>query len=367
MEQNINKVFESPRGRGKIPPYPFRIRSVNRARRQVNIDFIGGSSIALPLHFWMFERALEYLKKRENKFIVLGAKPQPPYIPGSLEEAVWQDPCPLKNSYKISPHICDILSIAGYTEYGKARNPLSGRKIQAVKILDSTIEPIPPLPDTIVSVSKKEKFVRIFKPTIIKWTEEREDAIVEGRLSYSWKDLPTSNCVKKRNLVSKIIILSRIKNSGAVDLETLDEVTRWGFNRDFPLRDSSLVLETTRESFRYLDSGDLKKATETLLKINGVGISRASKIIGLFDQENLCVYDSRVGKALYDLTHNEKKIILTPPGYGREYDYVSNPLVWADYYQKLIWTIEVIRDYLNEKGCTFRSADIEMALFMMGK
>jgi hypothetical protein len=40
---------------------------------------------------------------------------------------------------------------------------------------------------------------------------------------------------------------------------------------------------------------------------------------------------------------------------------------WAEQYQRLIWTLEVIRDHLNTKGHTFRIADIEVALFMMGK
>ncbi|GAG93918.1 unnamed protein product, partial [marine sediment metagenome] len=79
-----------------------------------------------------------------------------------------------------------------------------------------------------------------------------------------------------------------------------------------------------------------------------------------------CIYDSRVGHALKDLKYDNKKIILCPPGYNRPGDAASNN-VWAEQYQRLIWTLEIIRDHLNEKGHTFRLADIEMALFMIGK
>ena len=102
------------------------------------------------------------------------------------------------------------------------------------------------------------------------------------------------------------------------------------------------------------------------MALNKVGISLASKVIGLFDQENLCVYDSRVGAALRDLKYGNKRMILVPPGRGRAGDSATDNR-WAENYEKLIWTLEIVRDYLNEKGCTFRIADVEMALFMMGK
>ena len=197
--------------------------------------------------------------------------------------------------------------------------------------------------------------------------EENEDEIIANRASYSWGNKTTLECVKERNDISKAIIISRIKNDGGVHLNTLDKVIKWGFGRKFPLRDTEKALKITRKAFSYLDKGDLQKAIKTLLEIHDVGIARASKVIGLFDQENLCIYDSRVGNALKFLKHGDEKIILCPPSYTREYDIVSNKGDWAEQYERLIWTLEVIQDNLNRKGCTFRLADIEMALFMMGK
>lgn len=83
---------------------------------------------------------------------------------------------------------------------------------------------------------------------------------------------------------------------------------RWGFGRDYPVKDSVRALEVTGKAFEYLDNDDIKKATMVLLKEKGVRISRASKIIGLADQENLCIYDSRVGYALQTLTFEGKSL-----------------------------------------------------------
>ena len=45
------------------------------------------------------------------------------------------------------------------------------------------------------------------------------------------------------------------------------------------------------------------------MQISGVAIARATKVIGLSDQVNLCIYDSRVGNALKDLKIDSKKLI----------------------------------------------------------
>lgn len=50
-------------------------------------------------------------------------------------------------------------------------------------------------------------------------------------------------------MVSKAITMSRIRNQGAVDLRTLDQVMEWGFNRKYPDRDPEKALKTTLEAF----------------------------------------------------------------------------------------------------------------------
>jgi len=179
-------------------------------------------------------------------------------------------------------------------------------------------------------------------------------------------DVYAGKYLDERNRVSSLIVTSRIKNNGAVDLENIDEVMSWGGFPPFPLRNSKKVLDITSKAFSYLDRGNIPKAVLELMSINRVGIATASKIIGLYDQNHLAIYDSRVGKALKTLVYAGKRIIKCPTGRSRPGDSCS-PEQWANEYQKLIWVLEVIRNSLNKQGYPFSIADVEMALFMMGK
>ncbi len=161
--------------------------------------------------------------------------------------------------------------------------------------------------------------------------------------------------------------MSRIKNNGGTDRETLDNIMAWGFpNPLFPERDEDACLRITREAFTLLDEGKPDAAMLKLMSIDGVGVSRASKIIGLSDQNSLTIYDSRVGAALETLTNDGHKIIKSPPGLNRAGDLDCSPIDWAENYQKLLWVLQVIRNELNEAGYPFNISEVEMALTVMG-
>jgi len=216
---------------------------------------------------------------------------------------------------------------------------------------------------------KKEGFVKEFKDTIIEWAERHGKEILDYK-SYRWKGRTYEESVEARNELEKAIKLSRQKNNGGIDLVTADRIYQWGFGKDFPICDEKEVLTATREAFRFLDEGNCYQACKRLMWMQGVGVAGATKLLGLSDQENLCIYDSRVGHALKDLTKREKKIILCPLGRNMVGDNVPPNIadyIWSENYQKLIWTLEIIRGYLKEKEYSLRIADIEMALFMKGQ
>jgi hypothetical protein len=212
----------------------------------------------------------------------------------------------------------------------------------------------------------KDQFVRKYKQVILDWAKDNKSRLIEGRKNYSWEDKEPKACLVERNQISQSIVRSRIQNSGGIDLETLDLIMSWGGFPPFPLRDEDKVLDVTRRVFDLVDKGKVSDAVEALLEIKGVGIDRASKIIGLFDPQRFCIYDSRVGQALKTLQFAEKPVLKCPPGPAKPGDICSDSR-WAENYQRLIWTLEVIRDYLHSEGYPFSIADIEMALFMMGK
>lgn len=340
----------------------FEIVDIDEKNERVKIRFEGRKYPALPLTFSMFDRSLEYLTKNRGQWVLLGTSIKPQL--NTVEGEIWKEPYPIgyKIPYKVASHICDILALAGIVEYGYT-NTFTGRKVQGVKQINY-ISPKPPILKN--GFNKKESFLRQYKETILKWTEENENAIIEGRNSYSWNNKSLLECIDERNKASKALILSRIRNHGGIDLETADKIMDWGGFRQFPLRDPDEVLSVTSKAFGHLDEGNIYKAIFELLSIQNVGISRASKLLGLFDQDSLCIYDSRVGTALRTLKHGNKRIILCPAGRYRKGDVCSNTK-WAENYEKLIWILEMIRNYLNAKGYTFRIADVEMALFMIGK
>jgi hypothetical protein len=215
----------------------------------------------------------------------------------------------------------------------------------------------------------KQEFFEKNHEKIDSWTEENQAALVSGRKRYCWKNKSLLESLEIRNSLSRLIVKSRVRNNGGVDRDTLDEIMAWGFPNEpvFPERDSNKCLEITREAFNLLDEGKPSDAVLKLMPINGVKISRASKVIGLFDQNYLAIYDSRVGNALKTLTIEGEKMIKCPPGRNRPGDSDCKPNDWAKNYERLLWVLEIIRNKLIEQGFLFSIADVEMALFMMGQ
>ena len=352
------KIFNSRR-----EPKDFKITHVDEPNNKIRIKFRESKYQALPLHFWMFDRSIQHLQEKQG-YTPLGTAVKPPYIKGSVEEAIWKKPFPTGSSeYKASSHICDILALMDIIEYGFARNPESNRRVQGARINTGPLSP-PPRPNP-----PKEAFLKKYKTSILTWIQEHENEIIDARNNYRWKRKTTQECVNERNRISRAIINSRIKNQGAVELDTLDEVMAWGGFGKFPLRNPEKALKVTSKAFNLLDKGQLEKAVLTLMSVNGVGIARATKILGLSDQEALAIYDSRVGNALRTITYQGEKIIHVRPSRtgSRAGDFSVSNTTWAQDYQKLIWILEVMQEYLVSRGIHYRIADIEMALFIMGK
>ena len=238
-----------------------------------------------------------------------------------------------------------------------SRSTLEGR---------ATLQPPPPEPKP---ETPRQVFLRIYRPSIEAWIKEHEAEVIRARNNYNWKGMSTLECADERNRISRAIINSRIRNQGAVDLKTLDDVMNWGGFGKFPDRDAERVLDITSKTFMLLDQGKIEEAAFSLMSVNGVGIARATKVIGLSDQEALAIYDSRVGHALRTLTHRGERLIHIPPSRASDRigDLNVSNSVYAQDYQKLIWILEVFREYLVKRNVHFRLADVEMALFMMGK
>ncbi len=222
----------------------------------------------------------------------------------------------------------------------------------------------------LASGTTKEFYLEKFRETILNWISEKETEILDvlDKKKYSVGCKSFESSIRERNQLEMAINESREKNNGGVDLATLDRICRWGFNMRFPERNPDEVIKVTRKAFESADNHDFYDAAFEMMKPKGVNISRASKIIGLSNQEELCIYDSRVGHALRTLKKGGVKLIRCPPDRSskRDWDKGTKKTRAIDY-ERLIWTMEVFREHFKNKNRLLRAADIEIALYVIGE
>lgn len=134
LKKNEGKTFRSPReeiSRGK-KPMQFTIVEFNEIKEKVKIRFESGT--LLPLEFWRFDYALNYLQ--EDNFVPIGARISEDYPENSLEQILKEEE---KRRYdrlagtKTAPHIADLLTLAGVTELKSIKSE-TGRKVQGIKL-----------------------------------------------------------------------------------------------------------------------------------------------------------------------------------------------------------------------------------------
>lgn len=143
LERNRGEMLTSPRkmfsrGRRK-PPMRFSIIEINNSKQHEKIQFEqilpDKEETELPLDYWRFELSLEYLEGKN--FVPIGARlVNPPK--GSLEYVLQEEEKRKKKkegATKTAPHIADLLVLAGFAELDKVKSPISGRSVQAIRII----------------------------------------------------------------------------------------------------------------------------------------------------------------------------------------------------------------------------------------
>lgn len=229
---------------------------------------------------------------------------------------------------------------------------------------------------------RKEEFTEHFKELITDWLKRREKKILGVIFGADetpiWDGKTYREVMTERNERENKVKASRKRNNGGIDKDVAREILEWGHASLRPLSDISNedFIQLTRDVFELADQGKYFRAAHKLMKglYKSGGIAGATKLIGLSNQDTLCIYDSRVGHSLSDLKKGCRKLVLHPP--GRQYCPECNSTTqrsWAKNYERLIWTLEIIRDYLAKKlaqvGSPFnlRISDIELAFFALGK
>ncbi len=131
LSYNKGKSFASPRqlvfgSRAQS----FRIHSVDESAEKVSVKMEKSGSNIIDLHFWMFDKVLEHLKRLPDFPKPLGSRIKPPYMRLSVEGAIWSKPFSGEEEYLASPFVCDLLYYGGFIDYKYTRNPETGNKVQ---------------------------------------------------------------------------------------------------------------------------------------------------------------------------------------------------------------------------------------------
>jgi len=234
----------------------------------------------------------------------------------------------------------------------------------------------------------EKEFKKQFKELITIWIKERQDDVLniirEREKRFVWGGKTYRQILEERNGLEKDICRSRNLNAGGITKGLAKEILEWG---GLPLkklirRESQKTMSEedfislTREVFELIGKREFLNAASSLMEnVYGMAIARATKLLGLSDQSNLCIYDSRVGHYLSDLKIGSRKLVLHPPGRTLcpQSDRTTDRRIWARNYQRLIWTLEITRDYLNEnirkseERGFLRMGEIELAFFALGR
>jgi hypothetical protein len=200
-----------------------------------------------------------------------------------------------------------------------------------------------------------DRYWSFVKPDILNWKN-----------SYEWpKNVKLEKAIILRNEL-ELIINGDLRHYNYLTKDVFDQVMVWGFGR-ISNNSEVEIKEQTKKAFYYLRKDQIEQAAIELLKMRGIGISRASKILALSNQRDYGIYDSRSAHGLSDLTFFDKKRLPIPPGRVVSGDVHLNNYDFCYGFQNYTWVMRYLKEKAiqepNLKQYFSRVSDIEIAFF----
>jgi len=194
---------------------------------------------------------------------------------------------------------------------------------------------------------------------------------IKGYLSL-WKDLyqwpigsDYNTALSVRNELEKAI-KDQVSKNGYLSKKLFDKIMVWGFNRSSYNTEEDIV-KTTGLVFALLNKNKIVEAAIEMTSLSGIGISRATKVIALYNQNDFGIYDSRAADGLSDLIIDGKRFIPIPLGRTVRGDTNLNTYDFCIAYKRYL---DVLRYFRNKAmaepilcSSFTRVADLEMAFF----
>lgn len=143
LKSNQYRSLESPRKTiFGTKTQRFEIVEVNEAKQFVKVEFSKVGTV-LRLEFWRFETAFEMLERNRGKWTRLGTRvyaDDPDTIEWQIQKKAKEIHPNRHVDLKSAPHICDILVLSGFAEYGRTIKPLTKRENQAARLVETSKE-----------------------------------------------------------------------------------------------------------------------------------------------------------------------------------------------------------------------------------
>ena len=303
LEAHKGKIVTSPRT--KISDREIKdFAVIGIFNNKVKVKFIGSIYPALPLTFSMFNRTIKLLKENKYGAAALGAKLTPPYYDNTIEGAIWAKPYPIgKSPYKSSPHVCDILALAGLVKYVKVRNPATGRIVTGVQLVQEINSK--PIENIQKSVKTKKRVIakkKMSKDEIVEWSKKYNQdhpwwIQKEKELGHKFR---TKTEMTKKDLLQVVewkflTLKGRLKRvSGLVEKNNDSEIRR-----------------LSKEAFNLSSNSDSSRV-DLLRQILGVGPALASTILTFYDPKQYGIFDIHIWRQVFG---EEKNNLFTTKNY----------------------------------------------------
>lgn len=215
--------------------------------------------------------------------------------------------------------------------------------------------------------------------------EQFKNIFDEGKLKqafddFEWRNKTAQEARDERDHVANEFSLWVKKGCSTKGAEEqIQAVHKWGFGDKLNSKQRTLFnppnLQLFVDTLKTWSSGEPEEVRQTALEkcliIPNIGIARHSKWLCFIDQKKYAIYDSRVSLALRQIQVDGKRVFPTLP--GRSLDIprqtwlgsskeIQAKRMSGGYMTYLELVNAVRRDFKFE-----RAADVEIALFMLGK
>ncbi|MBZ5653673.1 MAG: hypothetical protein LAO56_00185 [Acidobacteriia bacterium] len=219
-----------------------------------------------------------------------------------------------------------------------------------------------------MTAESESMFLEAHRNALNCFWDQVKSHVIEWKSGYEWGGVRGQAALEERNKIERKIRMD-LAGQRCLSKATFDSVMNWGFKRDSECSEEE-INRATHFAFQRLEEDRLGEAARELVKLRNVGISRATKVLALSDQNELGIYDSRSADGLSDLVNSAgRHLIPIPPSRSKKIkgDHKTKEEYCAAF-ESYTWVLRYLRRLAGNddslRAAFTRIADLEIAFFM---